>query len=207
MGQESRRNQTPSYLYHLADPPAGNSPQPAEWPAEGKVRGKRVETKMSQRCMPKVTSSAARRQPFQTPLQPDSNPTDRPRVLAPTRLLGGPGVRAQESGLPCPSLPRPQASDSLTRIKAGGESVGSLSGGPSPRSSPDSSVFPRDSSSSSMVTWWGSGAESGVEASGQRMVVSGGGRRRRTWRPQWPPALHLLQHPSSPNPHLIPGQR
>ena len=104
MGQESRRNQTPSYLYHLADPPAGNSPQPAEWPAEGKVRGKRVETKMSQRCMPKVTSSAARRQPFQTPLQPDSNPTDRPRVLAPNPRP--PGV--QESGprnLGSPPLP------------------------------------------------------------------------------------------------------
>lgn len=61
MGQESWRNQTPSYLYHLADPPAGKSPQPAEWPAEGKVKGKKVERKSSQRCMPKVTSSAAER--------------------------------------------------------------------------------------------------------------------------------------------------
>lgn len=105
--------------------------------------------------MRKVTSSAAGRQPFQTPLQPDSNPTDRPRVLAPQPLLSQ-GSRSQGPGIwtPGPSLPRPRASGCLTKIKAEGESVGSLSGGPSPRSSPDSSVFPRDSSSSSMVTWW-----------------------------------------------------
>lgn len=39
MGQEAKRNQSPSYLYHLADPPAGNFPQPAEWPAREKVEG------------------------------------------------------------------------------------------------------------------------------------------------------------------------
>lgn len=39
MGQEAKRNQNPSYLYHLADPPAGNFPQPAEWPAREKVEG------------------------------------------------------------------------------------------------------------------------------------------------------------------------
>lgn len=39
MGQGAKRNQNPSYLYHSADPPAGNFPQPAEWPAREKMWG------------------------------------------------------------------------------------------------------------------------------------------------------------------------
>lgn len=107
---------------------------------------------------------------------------------------------------PSPSLPWPQMTSSLTRIKAVGESVGSLSCGPSPRSSPDSSVFPRDSSSSSMVTWR---LRESLEC---RQAGPGGGTWKMEVRRAWTQNLkglqcflnqHLLLNTSSLS-HLMP---
>lgn len=166
-----------------------------------------METKTNQRCRPKVTSSAAGRQPLQIPLQPDSNPTDRLKSPGPQPLLL-PGV--QESGprnlgssLP---LPRPQASDSPHQDKSRRRKRrGPWPGGPSPDPRLTLSVFPSRLILFPMVTWWRrSRVWSGGPWAG--MVASGGRRRRWTWRPWGPPVLHLLQHPSPTLTHPWPGK-
>ena len=103
MGQGAGKNQKLSYLYHLAGPPAGNFPQPAEWPAEGKVRVKGVERKSSQGMHAEGHKLCC----WETAI-PDT-PTTR---LKPYRQAKSPGpptppfprvrVRALESGLPAP---------------------------------------------------------------------------------------------------------
>lgn len=95
--------------------------------------------------------------------------------------------------------------------------MGSLSGGPSARSSPDSSVFPRDSSSSSMVTWRLRGESLECRPAGQG--IGGGGRCACmcAWSRdkaenghedlkglQRCLSQHSLQDPSSPPPHPRP---
>lgn len=152
-------------------------------------RAKGVKRKGCQQTLATATSSAPGRRPFQKPLQPNSRfggakrPGPKP-LLPPRAQESGPGIET-----PSPTLPQPQASGSLTRMKADGESVGSLSGGPSPRSSPDSSVFPRDSSSSSMVTWRLRGDSLAWRLGEGEGVVAEGGEAEAGERPQGPPML------------------
>lgn len=85
MGQGAERNQNPSYLYHSADPPAGNFPQPAEWPAREKMGVKGVERKGGSQG---TRANGHKLYSWETGildiLQPYSNPSEEPRVQAPS---------------------------------------------------------------------------------------------------------------------------
>lgn len=154
-----------------------------------------------------VTSSAPGRQAFWTPY----NQTQTLQRSQESRPPAPPPSGAPESIPDSQPLPPVAPGGSgLTRIKAVGESVGSLSGGPSPLSSPDSSVFPRDSSSSSMVTcgWRDESVECRPAGGGEGVCARTGTKAENGHEDlrglQRPHSQYPLQHPSAPPPHPSP---